>query len=128
MKNAAQETLAERMEGEEELVLPDYYDTLSAIPDIPARLQWVEDADGNVIDRAEECLRVVSPGHFTAPQSSLTTKVEANMRQMQETRKLCSKIGVIKQMQLQAQVCLSKKTNLLSSELNIHLDVQQSIS
>jgi transcriptional activator SPT7 len=128
VKNAAQETLAERMEGEEELVLPDYYDTLSAIPDIPARLQWVEDADGNVIDRAEECLRVVPLGHFTAPQSSLTAKVEANMRQMQETRKLCSKIGVIKQMQLQAQVCLSKKTNLLSSKLNIHLDVQQSIS
>lgn len=105
VKNTTQETLAERMEGEEEVVLPDYYDTLSAIPDIPARLQWVEDADGNVIDRAEECLRVVPPGHFTAPQSALTTRVEANMRQMQETRKLCSKISVIKQMQLQAQVC-----------------------
>jgi transcriptional activator SPT7 len=109
LKNAAQETLAERMEGEDEVVLPDYYDPLSAIPDIPARLQWVEDADGNVIDRAEECLRVVPSGHFTAPQSSLTAKIEANMRQMQETRKLCSKISVIKQMQLQAQVCYARK-------------------
>jgi transcriptional activator SPT7 len=101
----ATETLAEGMEGQEESVLPDYYDPLSAIPDIPKRLQWIEDADGHVVDRAEELLRVVPPGHFTAPKSSLTAKVEANMRQMQETRKLCSKIGVIKQMQLQAQVC-----------------------
>jgi transcriptional activator SPT7 len=98
------ETLAEGMEGEEERVLPDYYDPLSAIPDIDPRLQWVEDADGHLIDRAEEFLRMVPSGHFTAPQSSLTSKVESNMRQMQETRKVCSKIGVIKQMQLQAQV------------------------
>jgi transcriptional activator SPT7 len=113
VKNTAQETLAERMEGEDEIALPDYYDTLSAIPDIPARLQWVEDAEGNVIDRAEECLRVVPPGHFTAPKSFLTAKVEANMRQMQETRKLCSKIGVIKQMQLQAQVCLDNSSSIV---------------
>jgi transcriptional activator SPT7 len=101
----AAETLAEGMEGEEERVLPDYYDPLSAIPDIPAKLRWIEDADGRLVDRSEEFLRLVSSGHFTAPRSSLTAKVEANMRQMQETRKLCSKIGVIKQMQLQAQVC-----------------------
>jgi transcriptional activator SPT7 len=113
-KNSAQETLAERMEGEEEVVLPDYYDPLSAIPDIPSRLQWIEDADGNVIDRAEECLRVVPPGHFMAPQSFLAAKIEANMKQMQETRKLCSKIGVIKQMQLQAQVCQPSKHWLCS--------------
>lgn len=98
------ETLAERMEGEEERVIPDYYDTLSAVPDVPARLQWIEDADGQLLDRSDEFLRLVPNGHFTAPKSSLTTKVAANMRQMQETRKLCSKIGVIKQMQLQAQV------------------------
>ena len=101
------ETLAEGMEGEEERVLPDYYDALSAIPDIPPKLQWVEDADGQLIDRSEEFLRMVPSGLFTAPKSFLTAKVEANMRQMQETRKLCSKIGVIKQMQLQAQVRLS---------------------
>ena len=101
----ATETLAEGMEGQEESVLPDYYDPLSAIPDIDPKLQWVEDADGNLIDRVEEQLRLVPSGHFTAPKGALTAKVDANMKQMQETRKLCSKIGVIKQMQLQAQVC-----------------------
>lgn len=99
------ETLAEGMEGEEERVIPDYYDSLSAIPDIPRKLQWIEDADGQLIDQNEEFIRMVPNGFFTTPKSSLTAKVEANMRQMQETRKLCSKIGVIKQMQLQAQVC-----------------------
>ncbi|RDL31876.1 Bromodomain-containing protein [Venustampulla echinocandica] len=100
----ATETLAEGMEGEEERVLPDYYDPLSAIPDIPPRHQWIEDSEGQVIDQSEEFLRMVKPGHFTAPKSFLTSKIEANMRQMQETRKLCSKIGVIKQMQIQAQM------------------------
>jgi transcriptional activator SPT7 len=100
----APETLAEGMEGEEERVLPDYYDPLSAIPDIPERLQWVEDADGEVVDQSAEFLRVVPKGFFTAPQSALTSRIEANMRQMQETRKICSKIGVVKQMQLQSQV------------------------
>ena len=33
------ETLAEGMEGEEERVLPDYYDTMSAIPDINPKIQ-----------------------------------------------------------------------------------------
>ncbi|KAF7943480.1 hypothetical protein EAE96_011405 [Botrytis aclada] len=98
------ETLAEGMEGEEEQFLPDYYDPLSAIPDINPRLQWVEDADGNLVEQSGEFLRMVPAGHFAAPKSFLTAKVEANMKQMQETRKLCSKIGVIKQMQLQAQM------------------------
>lgn len=98
------ETLAEGMEGEEEHFLPDYYDPLSAIPDINPKLQWVEDADGNLVEQSDEFLRMVPAGHFTAPKSFLTNKVEANMKQMQETRKLCSKIGVIKQMQLQAQM------------------------
>lgn len=98
------ETLAEGMEGEEERVLPDYYDPLSAIPDIPGRLQWIEDADGQVIDQSAEFLRIVPKGYFTSPQSALTSRIEANMRQMQETRKICSKIGIVKQMQLQSQV------------------------
>jgi transcriptional activator SPT7 len=100
----AQETLAEGMEVEKEKVLPDYYDPLSVIPDIPARLQWVEDSEGQVLNRQEECLRSFPKGLFTAPKSILTDRLEANMRQIQETRKVCSKIGVIKQMQLQAQV------------------------
>ncbi len=98
------ETLAEGMEGEEERVLPDYYDTLGAIPQLPSRLRWVEDAEGQVQDSTGEYLRVVPAGHFTSPQSVLTKKMEANMRQMQETRKVCTKIGVVKQMQLQSQV------------------------
>lgn len=107
-KDAVQsvETLAEGMDVEDERVLPDYYDSLSAIPDIPAKLQWIEDAGGNLVERSEEFLRMVPAGHFTAPKSALTSKFEGNMKQMQETRKLCSKIGVIKQMQLQAQVFL----------------------
>ena len=99
------ETLAEGMEGEEERVLPDYYDTVAAIPDLPERLKWVEDADGTLIDQSEEFLRLAPKGLFTSPQSVLTLKMEANMKQQQETRKICSKIGVIKQMQLQSQVC-----------------------
>jgi transcriptional activator SPT7 len=100
----ATETLAEGMEGDEERVLPDYYDPLSAIPDIPDRLRWVDDDKGQLVDQSDEFLRMVPKGHFTAPRSMLTARIEANMRQMQETRKICSKIGVVKQMQLQTQV------------------------
>jgi transcriptional activator SPT7 len=102
---AAVETLAEGMEGEEERVLPDYYDPLSGIPDIPERLQWLEDDEGQVINPSAEFLRIVPKGHFVSPGGPLATKMENNMRQMQETRKMCSKIGVVKQMQLQQQVC-----------------------
>ena len=103
------ETLAEGLEGEQERVVPDYYDPLSAIPDIPSHLQWIEDGHGQLVERPGEYVRLVPNGHFTSPQAFLTEKVEANMRQMQDTRKLCSKIGVIKQMQLQAQVSFSSR-------------------
>ncbi|KAF2433830.1 hypothetical protein EJ08DRAFT_583263 [Tothia fuscella] len=107
-KDAAQavpgETLAEGMEEEDDTLLPDYYDPLSGIPEIPERLSWEEDANGNVVMHNEECLRMIPKGHFSMPQSILTQKMEANMRQMQETRKICAKIGVVKQMQLQAQM------------------------
>ena len=98
------ETLAEGIEGEEERQVPDYYDPVCAIPDLNERLQWVEDAEGHVIQQLEEYMRVVPKGQFTAPDSSLAKKLESNMQQMQETRKVCSKIGVAKQMQLQSQV------------------------
>ncbi|KAF2200546.1 hypothetical protein GQ43DRAFT_373564 [Delitschia confertaspora ATCC 74209] len=98
------ETLAEGMEGEDERQVPDYYDPVSAIPDINERIQWVEDSEGQVIDQNEECMRMVPKGYFTAPESALTKKMEANMRQMQETRKICAKIGIVKQMQLQSQM------------------------
>ncbi|KAF2000462.1 transcriptional activator spt7 [Amniculicola lignicola CBS 123094] len=98
------ETLAEGMEGEEERQLPDYYDPVCAIPDINERLQWVEDTEGHVIQQFEEYMRVVPKGYFTAPDSALAKKMESNMRQMQETRKICSKIGIVRQMQREQQV------------------------
>jgi transcriptional activator SPT7 len=100
----AGETLAEGIEGEEERQVPDYYDPVCAIPDLDERLQWVEDAEGHVIQQVEEYMRIVPKGLFTAPDSALAKKMESNMRQMQETRKICAKIGIVKQMQLQSQV------------------------
>lgn len=98
------ETLAEGIAGEEERVLPDYYDTLSAIPDLPDRLRWVESTSGEVEDPCEDYLRILPPGLFTSPESTLTKKIDDNMKQLQATRKICSKIGVVKQMQIQSQV------------------------
>lgn len=102
--DAAGETLAEGIEGDEERVIPDYYDVMSGVPDLPEQLLWREDADGNVVDASEEFLRILPKGLFVQPDSKLSRKMDANMRQMQETRKICSKIGIVKQMQLQSQV------------------------
>ncbi|OJD13847.1 hypothetical protein AJ78_05743 [Emergomyces pasteurianus Ep9510] len=98
------ETLAEGIEVEEDKMLPDYYDTMSGIPDLPEQLHWIEDSEGNVVDPSEEFLRILPKGYFTAPKSKFSQKMDANMRQMQETRKVCSKIGIVKQMQLQSQM------------------------
>lgn len=97
-------TLAEGMEVEEDRTIPDYYEASHLVPDIAPKLQWVEDGEGQVINQHEDVLRLVPPGYFTSPDSILTKKFDANLRQMQETRKVCSKIGVIKQMQIQTQV------------------------
>ncbi|KJZ76793.1 hypothetical protein HIM_03670 [Hirsutella minnesotensis 3608] len=102
--NKATETLAEGIEEETERVIPDYYESLSNIPDIQPSLQWVEDGEGQVINQHEQFLRLVPPGSFTAPRSKLTKKMDDNIRQIQETRKLATKISVIKQMQVQSQV------------------------
>ncbi|KAK6226554.1 transcriptional activator SPT7 [Colletotrichum tabaci] len=98
------ETLAEGMEGEEEKSVPAYYEPLTMIPDIQPKLQWIEDGEGQVINQHEEYLQMIPEGHFVAPKSKLTSKIDNNIRQIQETRKLSSKIGVIKQMQIQTQV------------------------
>lgn len=100
------ETLAEGMEGDDERVLPDYYDALSGVPDLPPRTRWKEDSEGQVQDQSEEFLRVLAPGQFTSNESPLSKKINENMRQMQQTKKVCSKIGVVKQMQIQAQVSI----------------------
>lgn len=97
-------TLAEGMEVEEDRTIPDYYEACHLVPDVASKLQWVEDGEGQVINQHEDVLRLVPSGYFTSPDSILTKKFDANLRQMQETRKVCSKIGVIKQMQIQTQV------------------------
>ncbi|KAH8427010.1 SAGA histone acetyltransferase complex subunit SPT7 [Aspergillus melleus] len=102
--NAAGESLAEGIEGEEDRVIPDYYDVMSGVPDLPPRLLWREDADGNIVDASEEFLRILPKNSFVQPDSKLSRKMDANMRQMQETRKVCSKVGIVKQMQLQSQM------------------------
>jgi transcriptional activator SPT7 len=102
--NGGGETLAEGIEEEEDRVIPDYYDVTSGIPDIPEHLLWREDSEGNVVDNLEEFLRILPKGSFTQPDSKLSRKIDANMRQMQESRKICSKVGIVKQMQLQSQV------------------------
>jgi transcriptional activator SPT7 len=100
----AGESLAEGIEGEEERQIPDYYDPVCAIPDLNERLQWLDDSEGHVIQQFEEYMRIMPRGQFIAPDSSLAKRMGSNMRQMQETRKICSKIGIVKQMQLQTQV------------------------
>jgi transcriptional activator SPT7 len=98
------ETLAENMQDEIDRHVPDYYVPQTVIPDLPTKLLWVEDGEGQVINQHEEFLRLVPRGHFVAPDSRLTKRFDGNLRQMQDTRKLCSKISVIKQMQIQTQV------------------------
>lgn len=102
--NKAPETLAEGIEEEKEQVIPDYYIPLSSIPDIPSKLQWMEDGEGQVINQHEDFLQLVPPNSFVSPQSKFTKKMDENIRQIQETRKLATKISVIKQMQVQSQV------------------------
>lgn len=109
------ETLAQGIEEEEDRVIPDYYDVMSGIPDIPEHLLWREDAEGNVVDNSEQFLRILPKGLFTQPDSKLSRKMDANMRQMQETRKVCSKIGIVKQMQLQSQVRTISRSSYLGS-------------
>ena len=105
--NKPSETLAEGIDEEaEDRVIPDYYDALCNIPDVQHNFQWIEDGDGEVINQHEDFLRLVPAGSFTAPPSRLTKKIDDNIRQIQETRKLVSKISVIKQMQVQTQVSM----------------------
>jgi transcriptional activator SPT7 len=100
----AGESLAEGIQDEEERQIPDYYDPVCAIPDLNERLQWVEDSEGHVIQQTEEYMRIFPQGQFVAPDSSLTEKMDKNMHSLQETRKICAKIGIVKQMQLQSQL------------------------
>ena len=102
-KSAQGASLSEGLEAEEESMLPDYYDSLAAIPDLNPRVRWEQDNDGQVIDTSEEFLRLFPEKQFCAPEGGLAKKMDSNIHQMQETRKVVSKIGVVKQMQLQSQ-------------------------
>ena len=102
-KSAQGASLSEGLEAEEETMLPDYYDSLAAIPDLDPRVRWEQDNEGQVIDTSEEFLRLFPGKQFCAPNGGLAKKMDSNIHQMQETRKVVSKIGVVKQMQLQSQ-------------------------
>lgn len=104
VQTTTKESLAEGIEGEDERQIPDYYDAVCAMPDLNERLQWVEDADGQVVQQYEEYMRIFPKGQFIAPDSGLAKKMEANMQSLQDTRKICAKIGIVKQMQLQSQL------------------------
>lgn len=102
----SRETLAENMEGADEGTanLPDYYEPLAVIPDVPAKSRWVEDGSGEVINHHGEYLTVVPSGYFTTPPSALAKKMDGILRQIQDTRKVAARIGMVKQMQTQTQV------------------------
>lgn len=104
VQTTTKESLAEGIEGDDERQIPDYYDAVCAMPDLNERLQWVEDADGQVVQQHEEYMRIFPQGQFITPDSGLAKKMEANMQSMQDTRKICAKIGIVKQMQLQSQL------------------------
>jgi transcriptional activator SPT7 len=130
-QQAAPETLAQGIEEEQDLDLPDYYDPVCAVPDLNERLKWVEDSEGNLVDQSEENLHFVPKGYFMSPLSNFTKKMESNMKSMQETRKICSKIGVVKQMQLQTQVREKEKRRLLAccndNIADVGVDVPESV-
>lgn len=109
----ASETLAEGMEDQVDRAIPSYYEPQTIVPDIDPKLQWIEDGEGQVINQHEDMLRLVPRGHFVSPPSRLSRKIDANIRQLQETRKLCTKIGVIKQMQIQTHVSIPFSATLL---------------
>ncbi|KAK3704491.1 Transcriptional activator spt7 [Vermiconidia calcicola] len=102
-QTAQGESLAEGIEKEQDSTLPDYYNPLSAIPDVDERFKWVTDSEGYVVPQTEEWLRIYAKDQFKSVDSDLNRRMEGNIRQMQDTRKVCAKIGIVKQMQIQAQ-------------------------
>jgi transcriptional activator SPT7 len=89
-------------EEDEGILLPDYYYPLSCVPELPWRTIWAND-EGEV-EMPDETLRLAPRGMFVQPKSELANKIDANIKQMQDTRKVCAKISVVKQMQVQTQV------------------------
>lgn len=100
---ASGETLAEGIEKDEDSTLPDYYHPLSTIPDTDDQWKWTTDSEGYVVPQTDKYMRMFPKQTFRTADGNLTRKMESNIRQMQETRKVCAKIGIVKQMQIQAQ-------------------------
>jgi len=100
---ASGETLAEGIEKDEDSTLPDYYHPLSAMPDMDDQWKWTTDSEGYVVPQTDKYMRMYPKQTFRTADGNLSRKMEGNIRQMQETRKVCAKIGIVKQMQIQAQ-------------------------
>lgn len=100
---ATGETLAEGIEKDEDSTLPDYYHPLSSIPDMKNKWDWTTDSEGYVVPQTEAYMRMFPRDTFKTPGGALADRMEGNIRQMQDTRKVCAKIGIVKQMQIQAQ-------------------------
>ncbi|KKA30986.1 hypothetical protein TD95_002940 [Thielaviopsis punctulata] len=99
------ETLVDNIDSaDEDLVVPAYYRPQSLIPDIPAHLQWIEDGEGQVINQNQWAVKVIEPSTWKTPASKFAEKFDANIRQIQDTRRLSTKISIVKQMQVQTQV------------------------
>ena len=97
-------TLFGDAEEEDGILLPDYYYPQACVPDIPWRTVWANDGDDDEVEMPDERVRLAPRGIFLPPKSSLAGKIDENIKQIQETRNLCAKIGVVKQMQVQTQV------------------------
>ncbi|EPS42468.1 hypothetical protein H072_3613 [Dactylellina haptotyla CBS 200.50] len=93
----------EEQPDEEDEMLPNYYKVLDSVPELPWNLAWLGD-DDDEIDKYNDTLRMAPKGIFTQPATGLARNMDSNMKIMQDTRKICHKIGVIKQMQVQTQV------------------------
>lgn len=97
-------TLFGDAEEEDGILLPDYYYPQACVPEIPWRTVWANDGDEEEVEMPDERVRIAPRGMFVPSKSILASKIDGNIKQIQETRKLCAKIGVVKQMQVQTQV------------------------
>ncbi|KAA8893959.1 hypothetical protein FN846DRAFT_901108 [Sphaerosporella brunnea] len=95
-------------EEDEGILLPDYYYPLSCVPELPWRTIWANDEDE--VEMPDEMLRLAPRGMFVQPKSELANKIDANIKQLQDTRKVCAKISVVKQMQVQTQMYANQFT------------------
>ena len=92
--------LVEEGASEDKPIIPDYYNPMSIVPELPWTLEW---RPGEEVDLTGD-IRMGNKDIFKAPPNGLSIKMASNMKKMQETRKICSKISVIKQMQTQTQI------------------------